>query len=124
MAKVISIGSFAGGSYGCPGNPSDVYEYFAVEGDRPANGFFRFASRHREAVESYARQLDAEKGVVTGGQTDYMRQIIAGIGRATVSAAGRNDRMEADRLRKLAADLAAWPSHKPLPHGVEKYATA
>ena len=123
MGKVISIGTFAGGSYGVAGNPSRVYEYFAVEGDTDAQGFPRFASPHREAVESYARGLEATATAPTGGRTPYLTQIVGGIGRAVVAAAGRVDRSEEQRLRRLAADLADWPAGKPLPQGAERYAT-
>lgn len=33
MARIISIGSFAGGSFGVAGNPNRQYEYFAVDSD-------------------------------------------------------------------------------------------
>jgi hypothetical protein len=121
-SQVVSIGTFAGGSFGCDGDPSKVYEYFAVAGDRDSQGFPRFASRHRLAVEKYARQLDAAKVAVPRGRTPYLRKIIQGIASAAESAAGRNDRKEESRLRDLAEKLSIWPSHEPLPHGVEKYA--
>jgi hypothetical protein len=61
MCKVISIGSFSGGSFGCEGNPSKVYEYFAVDTDMEAaqrSGSIAF--RTREAAEQRLSEITGQ----------------------------------------------------------------
>lgn len=125
--KVISIGQFVNGSFGSylkGGSPTDVVMYYAVEGDiEQGTVKWGFASPHREAVESYARGLEAAEKPMPSGQTEYMQKIIAGIGRAVVKAAQSGDQTTEKELRELAAKLAVWPSHKPLPERAVRYAS-
>ncbi len=57
--KVISIGFFAGGSYGRGGNPNEVYEYFAVDEDMTANrpALPTHCYRSREAAQQRLEEL-------------------------------------------------------------------
>lgn len=50
--KIMSLGHLSGGSYGCLGNPSNTYEYFAVEGD--GDNFPNFAHTSRKLVKAHA----------------------------------------------------------------------
>lgn len=56
--KVVRLGSFAGGSFGQPGDPREVYDYFAVDSDVCAShpALVKLAFRH----EWQAKQRLAE----------------------------------------------------------------
>lgn len=70
MARVISIGQFAGGSFGCMFNPSTTREFFAVEGDRDPQGFPKFAHTSRKLVEDHAAEVQAERDASRAREND------------------------------------------------------
>lgn len=65
MSKVISLGMFAGGSWGYPGHPHDVYEYFSIDTDvaaaQPCIADRSVVFRSREAAERRLREITEQR---------------------------------------------------------------
>lgn len=62
--KVVSIGSFAGGSFGCGGNPSNVYEMFRVDCPELREAVAATASVGEYAKYTYLTKWEAEAAAV------------------------------------------------------------